>query len=83
SALRTKAFFLHLVIFAAKAGGENRMRSGRRPLCSSPGCPVNCNEEEVTVHGSARTVSKKHFLRGHPSKVHSGSAFSRQQLADE
>ncbi|MEE3420929.1 MAG: hypothetical protein VZR02_07495, partial [Lachnospiraceae bacterium] len=43
SALRTKAFFLHLVIFAAKAGGENRMRSGRRPLCSAPGCPVNCN----------------------------------------
>ncbi len=43
SPLRTKAFFLHLVIFAAKAGGENRMRSGRRPLCSAPGCPVNCN----------------------------------------
>ncbi|MEE3420686.1 MAG: hypothetical protein VZR02_06245, partial [Lachnospiraceae bacterium] len=38
---------------------------------------------EVTVHGSARNVPKKHFLRGHPSKVNSGSAFSRQQLADE
>ena len=44
-----KGLFLHLVIFAAKAGGENRMRSGRRPLCSAPGCLVICNGKTLRI----------------------------------